>query len=144
MISFRRNYLSNSRNAFTKVQHFQKKSSGRRFCVAGTLIDGSFLYVLPPKAKSFFFNNKACFIRVFATYLIMLGWETYYYYHETVELPNPRPIQPKKKKVKSGIWATFFPQQLFFRRLESVLYRKQTTRNLTQPNSQLAGLDGYY
>ena len=29
------------------------------------------------------------------------------------------------------MWATFFPQQLFFRGLGLVLYRKQTTRNLT-------------
>ena len=35
--------------------------------------------------------------RVFATYQIMSGWETYQYYYETVELPNPRPTQPKKK-----------------------------------------------
>ena len=38
---------------------------------------------------------------------IMSGWKTYKYYYETDELPNPRPTQPKKKQVKSGIWATF-------------------------------------
>ena len=27
---------------------------------------------------------------------ILLGWDTYEYYYETVELPNPRPTQPKK------------------------------------------------
>ena len=51
---------------------------------------------------------------VFAIYQILLGWKTYKYYHEPKKLPNPRPIQPKKKKVKSGIWATFFPQQNIF------------------------------
>ena len=35
--------------------------------------------------------------RVFAIYQILLGWKTYKYYHETDELPNPRPTQPKKK-----------------------------------------------
>ena len=34
--------------------------------------------------------------RVFAIDQIMLGWETYKYYYETAELPNPRPTQPKK------------------------------------------------
>ena len=28
-------------------------------------------------------------------------------YYETDELPNPRPTQPKKKIVQSGIWTTF-------------------------------------
>ena len=45
--------------------------------------------------------------RVFAIYLITLGWKTYKYYYESDELPNPRPAQPKKKYVKGGIWATF-------------------------------------
>ena len=31
-------------------------------------------------------------------YQILLGWETYKYYYETVELPNPRPTQPKPRK----------------------------------------------
>ena len=36
--------------------------------------------------------------RVFAIlYQILLGWKQYEYYYETVELPNPRPTQPKKK-----------------------------------------------
>ena len=39
---------------------------------------------------------------------IILGWKTYRYYYETDELPNPRPIQPKKSQANSGIWATFF------------------------------------
>ena len=30
-------------------------------------------------------------------YEILLGWETCKQYYETVELPNPRPTQPKKK-----------------------------------------------
>ena len=56
------------------------------------------------------------------------------YYYETDELPKPRPTQPeKKKKVKSGIWATFSHSKYFFRVLGLVLCRKQTARNLTQP-----------
>ena len=35
--------------------------------------------------------------RVFAMYQILLDWETHKYYYETVDLPNPRPTQPKKK-----------------------------------------------
>ena len=73
-------------------------------------------------------------IRVFAIYQILLGWETCRHYYETVKLPNPRPTQPKKKLVKSGIWATFFPQQIIFRGLGLILHMKQTIRNLTQPN----------
>ena len=34
-------------------------------------------------------------------------WKTYIKYYETDELPNPRPTQPKKNEVKSGIWASF-------------------------------------
>ena len=88
--------------------------------------------------------------RVFAIHQILLGWKTckyyyetdeYYYetdeyYYETDELPNPRPTQPKKKySLKTGIWTTFSPQQTFFRGLGSILCRKQTTRNLTHPDS---------
>ena len=58
------------------------------------------------------------------------------YYFETDKLPNPRRTQPPKKKVKSGMWATFFPHQIIFRGLGLVLYRKQTTRTLTQPDSR--------
>ena len=36
----------------------------------------------------------------------MLNWKTCKYY-ETDELANPRPTQPKKNQVGSGIWATF-------------------------------------
>ena len=45
--------------------------------------------------------------RVFAICKILLGWKTYKYYYEIIELPNPRPTQPKKKYVMSGIWAPF-------------------------------------
>ena len=45
--------------------------------------------------------------RVFAIYQILVGWKTIEYHYETDELPNPRPTQPKKNKVKSGIGATF-------------------------------------
>ena len=46
-------------------------------------------------------------LRCFATYQILLAWKTCKHYYETDELPNPRPTQPKKNEVKSGIWATF-------------------------------------
>ena len=46
-------------------------------------------------------------IRVLAIYQILMDWETYKYYYETIKLPNPRPTQPKKNSVQSGIWATF-------------------------------------
>ena len=61
---------------------------------------------------------------------LCLGWKTCEYYSETDELPNPRKIS-----FKSGIWATFSRSKYFVRGLGMVLYRKQTTRNLTQPNS---------
>ena len=45
----------------------------------------------------------------FAIYQNNVGLGNIYrnYFYETVELPNPRPTQPKKNQVKSGIWATF-------------------------------------
>ena len=73
--------------------------------------------------------------RVFAIYQSLLGWKTYKYYYETDELPNPRPTQNQQKQVKSGIWATFSHNKIIFRGLGLDLYRKQTTRHLTQPNS---------
>ena len=64
-------------------------------------------------------------------------WNVFY---ETDELPNsPRPTQPNPRKLGSKV--TFFgplffsPQQLVFRAVGLVLYRKQTTRDLTQSNS---------
>ena len=54
---------------------------------------------------------------VFAIYQLLLGWKTCKYYYETDELPNPRPTQPKKNLGKGGIWATFYPQHIIFRRL---------------------------
>ena len=65
------------------------------------------------------------------------GWKTYKHYYETDELSNPRPTKPKKKKVKGGIWATlFFAHRIFFfGGLGLLLYRKQSTRIPTQPNS---------
>ena len=74
------------------------------------------------------------FGRVFAIYQIMLGWKTCNHYYETDEFPNPRPTQPNKKMVKSGIRATFSPQQAIFRGLGFTLCRKQSTRNPTQRN----------
>ena len=37
-----------------------------------------------------------CVSRVFVIYQTMSAWKTYKYHHETDELPNPRPTQPKK------------------------------------------------
>ena len=71
-------------------------------------------------------NHEKNIRRVFAMYQILF---------ETDELPNPRPTQPKKNQVKSGVWATFSHSKRVFRGLGLVLYRKRTTRNLTQPNS---------
>ena len=54
--------------------------------------------------------------------------------------PTNSPTQdqpdPRKNRLKVAFWTTFFPQQIIFRGLGLVLYRKQTTRNLTQPISQ--------
>ena len=81
-------------------------------------------------------NRNGHYVRVFAIYQILLGWKTYRYYYETGELPNPRPTQPEKNWVQAGILGHLFPQQIFFRGLGLILYRKQTnTRNPTQPNS---------
>ena len=61
--------------------------------------------------------------------------KTYKCCYETDEVPNPRPTQPEKKQViKSGIWATSC-QQIISRGSGLIFYRKQTTRNATQPNS---------
>ena len=48
-------------------------------------------------APAQFGHQNTLYTRVFAIYLILLGWKQYKYYYETDELPNPRPIQPKKK-----------------------------------------------
>ena len=76
-------------------------------------------------------------MRVFAIYQILLGRKTYEYSYETDELPNPRPTQPKKSSVESGIWSHFFPQQLIFRGVGIYfIYETDYKRNKpTQPNS---------
>ena len=51
------------------------------------------------------------------------------------KLPNPRPTQPTKNRLKGGIWATFFPQQIMFRGLGfAFTHGKQFKRRPTQPN----------
>ena len=80
------------------------------------------------------YSNGPCFT-VFAIDHILFGWKTYTYHYEIDEPPIPNPTQPKKKKVKGGIWATFFPQQIVFRGLGLILDRKQTTINPTQPDA---------
>ena len=70
--------------------------------------------------------------------ILLLGWETYKYYGETVELPDPRPTQPKKKSVTCGLWATIFPQQIVFFVRQDWVYMplgSRLTRSLTQSNS---------
>ena len=55
-----------------------------------------------------------------------------------VRKPSNSPTQGQPTKEKLGEkWhmGHFFPQQIVFRGLGLALYRKQTTRNLTQPNS---------
>ena len=49
--------------------------------------------------------------------------------------PTQGQLNPEKNEVKSGLWATFSPQQIRVRGLGLVLYRKQTTRNLTKTKS---------
>ena len=61
-----------------------------------------FVWILMSISNATIFPARGAFahgglIRVFAIYQIMLGWKTCKYYHETNELPNPRPTQPKKK-----------------------------------------------
>ena len=56
------------------------------------------------------------------------------YYYETDELPNPRPTQHPKKRLKVA-FGTFFPTANNFRGLGLTLFRKQITGNPTQPNS---------
>ena len=50
--------------------------------------------------------------RMFAIYQILLGWKTYpSKYFETDELPNPRPTQPKKIRLKVA-FGLLFPTEM--------------------------------
>ena len=71
--------------------------------------------------------------RLFAIYLIMLGWNTYTLVHVIMKptIPNPRPTQPKKIRLKVALRPLFSPQQIIFRGLGLVLHRKQ---NYKKPN----------
>ena len=66
---------------------------------------------------------------------------------KTDELPNPRPTQPKKNRLKVVIWgATFFPQEILLSWVGIlILYRKQTTRykkpNLTKLSANTQMVD---
>ena len=44
---------------------------------------------------------------MFAISQILLGWESYKYYYETDELPNPRPTQLKKIRLKVAFGPLF-------------------------------------
>ena len=46
--------------------------------------------------------------------MLLLGWETYKYYYETVELPNPRPTQPLPKKGLKMAFGPLFPTANIF------------------------------
>ena len=72
------------------------------------------------------YKATLCFppIRVFAIRQIPLGWKAYRCYHETDELPNPRPTQPKGKLGWTWSWATFSHSKTLFRGLGLILYWK--------------------
>ena len=82
-------------------------------------------------------TSKSWGNRVFPIYHVLLGWKTCKYYYETVELPNPRPTPTQDKLGYKWHLDHFFPQQIFFRGLGLIFYRKQTinTRNRTEPKS---------
>ena len=56
-------------------------------------------------------------------------------YNQNRQTPQPKanPTQERKNRLKKWCLGHFFPQQIIFRGLGLVLYRKQTTRSLTQP-----------
>ena len=93
-------------------------------------------YITPHHAQAQHQESTAVLCDFF--YQILLGWKTYKYCHETDELPNPRPTQPKKI-VKKWYLGHFFPQQIFFRGLGTILGRKHSVRmNITYvPDSSL-------
>ena len=67
-----------------------------------------------------------------------LGRKTHKCY-ETDELSNPRPTQPKKTfRLTAAFGLLFSHSKQVFRGLRWMLYRKQTARNPTQPNSPQA------
>ena len=51
--------------------------------------------------------------RVLATHQKLLGWETYKRYHETVELPNPRPTKHNNKKWLKAAFGPLSPTAIF-------------------------------
>ena len=66
------------------------------------------IFISPPRPRRASKKNM-----VFVIYQILLDWK-HQYCCETVEFPNPRPTQPKKNEVKSGIWATSSHRKYFF------------------------------
>ena len=72
----------------------------------------------------------------------MLGWKTYEYYYETDGLPNPRPTQPKKHQVESGICATASHSKLFFVGWDWFYIRNRLQE--TQPNQILRKKNYYF
>ena len=91
-------------------------------------------------ARSCFYPGVSYYLnitRVFAICQILLGWKTDKYYHETDNLPDPRPTQPKQIRLKVAFRPLFFFPQQVFRGLGLILCRTQTTRNPTRPANTL-------
>ena len=75
------------------------------------------------------------YTRVLAIHRIMLAWKTYIVMKPTNSPTQGHPnLRKKGLKIKSGVWATFSHIKYFFVGRDW-FYRKQTTRNPTQPNS---------
>ena len=48
-------------------------------------------------------------------YQILLGWNTFEYFYETDERPNPRPTQPNPRKIRSKVaFGPLFPTANIF------------------------------
>ena len=88
-------------------------------------------------------SSALILIRCLRFHQFLLSWTTkshehiYYKYDETGELPNPGQGQPKPKKNRWKVaFGPLFPTtKYFFVGWDWLCIGKQTTRNLTQPNS---------
>ena len=123
---FDRAYCDNGFYMTSSNYHYMSGQSARKY-------NGRLLFI-PVSKRVLYYGvlrcTKLCWVRKHLTK----------YYYETVELPTPRPTQPKEKiGVKSGIWATFSQSKIVFRGLGLVLCREQTTRSLTQLISPQTG-----
>ena len=91
--------------------------------LAGKGIAGPYLKVTIPKIRGTKRRQNGGFselvilaaTRVFAIYLIMLGWKTCKYYYETDELPNPNgQPNPRKIRLKVAFGCATFPDSTQF------------------------------